>query len=222
MTDYISEGMTWSEVFGILNKVIDKVTWIEGAIGGALVEGRIDYAAIINKPSINGVELEGELSHEDLKIDIGSSLKERIAGIEGRTSEAEGECVSLDNRASALESFEDMYKSKVDTLEDGRTGDLGRISTLEAHRIVDASNITQLQSRVNAVDSSISSLNIQQDANNSLIQNRIENMDDVNNVIVTKINELITRTNRVASAACGAEPMSVCLQPIQQFDLENK
>ena len=217
----IYEGMTWDEVFGILNSLIDTVIEMQGALGESLVNGRIDYSMVINKPSVNGVELDGDKSSEDLAIEIGSEVSGRLSGFESRVSDTEVANADLDDRADALESFKNTYKTKVDTLESGRVADQSRISTLESHRTNDAANITQLQNRVNAVDTSISSLNIQQGANSTLITQQVQTMDDVNDIIVTKINEIITRTNLIADAACNAGQSNVCVQPVQQLDLEN-
>ena len=44
-------------------------------MGGIIIEGKDDYNELENKPSINGVPLEGDLSSEDLHIEGGPGGK---------------------------------------------------------------------------------------------------------------------------------------------------
>lgn len=81
---HITEGMTWEQAFGIINQIIDAINALNNAVDGALVDGRIDYSAITNKPKINGVELVGDLSQDDLSIDAGQTLTRRIQDFEER------------------------------------------------------------------------------------------------------------------------------------------
>ncbi len=104
----ITEGMTWAEAFGIINQVIDAVNSLNEAIGGALVDGKVDYNTIVNRPHINGVELVGDLTQEELEISIDGetlekidSLSERIDGVEESLSEK----VEIDNISTILQEY---------------------------------------------------------------------------------------------------------------------
>lgn len=81
---HITEGMTWQQAFGIINRVIDKLNALDDAVGGALVDGRIDYTAIVNRPTINGVEIVGNLSQDDLSINAGQVVTTRMQEFENR------------------------------------------------------------------------------------------------------------------------------------------
>ena len=66
----ITEGMTWAQAFGIVNQLIAAVNALSEAVGGALVDGRVDYNSIVNRPKINGVELVGDLTQAQLSISL--------------------------------------------------------------------------------------------------------------------------------------------------------
>ena len=66
----LNEGMTWSTVIAILNQLIAQSNSFSTAIGGSLVNGRISYEALENKPTINGVTIVGNTNSEDIAIDI--------------------------------------------------------------------------------------------------------------------------------------------------------
>lgn len=216
----IQEGMTWSEVFEILNALINDVIEIKEALGSTLVDGKIDYEAIINKPSINGVELSGDKSHESLKIEIGSTIKSEIKGLGARVSDAEGVYGTLESRAESLESFEEIYKPKVDDLEDNRTDDVERIAALEGNRTTDSQAIQQLQNRLGDVDTSIAALATQQSLGTTAAQ-RVLELSEADETIVAKINTLINSHNRLAEGACQHNITDVCLTPIQQLDISD-
>ena len=66
----LNEGMTWSTVIAILNQLIAQSNAFSTAVGGSLVNGRISYEALENKPTINGVTIVGNTNSEDIAIDI--------------------------------------------------------------------------------------------------------------------------------------------------------
>lgn len=212
--------MSWSEVFEILNALINDVIEIKEALGSTLVDGKIDYEAIINKPSINGVELSGDKSHESLKIEIGSTIKSEIEGLDARVSDAEGVYGTLESRAESLESFEEIYKSKVDDLEGNRTSDVERIAALEGNRTADSQAIQQLQNRLGGVDTSIAALTTQQSLGTAAAQ-RVLQLSEANKTIVARINTLINSHNRLAEGACQHNITDVCLTPVQQLDISD-
>ncbi len=139
MIENIREGMTMGEFVTIINKLIDQYNSIEGVIGEAVVNGKIDYNAVSNRPSIEEVELVGKLNLDSL----------------------------------------------------GAAGQ----STVE-------SEIKEVVLRVNAAEETISGLPTSETVS----------------TIRDKVNEIITRTNRLASSACGEDPIEQCLQPVQQLE----
>ena len=66
----LNEGMTWRDIIPVLNQLIAQSNSFSTAIGGSLVNGRISYEALENKPTINGVTIVGNTNSEDIAIDI--------------------------------------------------------------------------------------------------------------------------------------------------------
>lgn len=85
----ITEGMTWAQAFGIINQLIAAVNALSEAVGGALVDGSVDYNSIVNRPKINGVELVGDLTQAQLSISLDSETVERIETINERIGDVE-------------------------------------------------------------------------------------------------------------------------------------
>lgn len=85
----ITEGMTWSQAFGIINQVINAINALTAAVGGAVVDGRVDYNSIINRPRINGVELVGDVTQAQLNISLDGETVERIEAINERVGGVE-------------------------------------------------------------------------------------------------------------------------------------
>ena len=85
----ITEGMTWAQAFGIINQVINAINALTTAVGGAVVDGRVDYNSIINRPRINGVELVGDVTQAQLNISLDQETVERIATINERVGGVE-------------------------------------------------------------------------------------------------------------------------------------
>lgn len=73
--------MMWSDVVAIINQLITQSNSFTTAVGGALVNGRFDYQALANKPTINGMTIVGNQSSEDLAIG-------GLPGTEGGNTEA--------------------------------------------------------------------------------------------------------------------------------------
>lgn len=78
MIENIVQGMTAAQVFSILNRMIDEHNQMMTALGGALVNGQFDYNALVNKPTINSVELIGDLTQADLEISVDAEVINRL------------------------------------------------------------------------------------------------------------------------------------------------
>lgn len=85
----ITEGMTWQQVFAILNQVIEAVNTINSALGETIESGSIDYNNLANKPSINGVTLAGSLVQSDLNLSLDAETVATMEAYESRLSGAE-------------------------------------------------------------------------------------------------------------------------------------
>lgn len=97
--------MAWSQAVSIINQVIDTLNALDTVVGGSLVDGKIDYSAIVNRPKINGVELVGDLSQDDLEINAGQTVITRLREIENSMdsfSRSLGQKVALTDLPSAL------------------------------------------------------------------------------------------------------------------------
>ena len=90
--------MLWSDAISIINQVIDKLNELDTAIGGALVDGQFDYSALANKPSINSVTLDGDLTQNDLSISIDSETQQ-----------------SINNLSDSIDTIEETLGEKIDS-----------------------------------------------------------------------------------------------------------
>ena len=100
MSKHIKEGMTWAEVVNILNEFLSTIDVISNAIRGAIVDGKIDYNSLVNRPKINGKTLTSEETTQSLGISIDnetiSQLRQAAETIAAQTATS-----LLDNKASA-------------------------------------------------------------------------------------------------------------------------
>ena len=104
----ITEGMTWAQAFGIVNQLIAAVNALSEAVGGALVDGRVDYNSIVNRPKINGVELVGDLTQAQLSISLDSETIEKINSFDNRVGGVENSLaqrITTEDLSSALQSY---------------------------------------------------------------------------------------------------------------------
>lgn len=104
----ITEGMTWAQAFGIINQLITAVNALSEAVGGALVDGRVDYNSIVNRPKINGVELVGDLTQAQLSISLDSETIEKINSFDDRVGGVEdslAQRVTVDELNSTLQPY---------------------------------------------------------------------------------------------------------------------
>lgn len=96
----ITEGMPWSEAINIINNLIAVVQDLKLAIGGSIVNGKIDFNSLANIPTINGVVLSDQATTESLKISLSQLQLELLnANVESRVSSLVAQ--SLDKKASS-------------------------------------------------------------------------------------------------------------------------
>lgn len=116
----LNQGMTWSEVFGILNQLIALVNSQQTAIGDTLVNGRIDYTRLINIPKINGVELIGDRAQNELNLQADEEVLQAVRDFGTR----------IDDFSTGMSG----HLTRIVALEDYRTGDNNRITALESEK----------------------------------------------------------------------------------------
>lgn len=143
--------MTQAQIFAILNELINAYNATEGAVADSLTDGKIDYDKLVNRPSINGVILEAELSQAELEISMDAETIQRLVSMERRVAGTETAETSNDARIQTLEGFKTTYKGYVDTLRTQRTADRGDIDTLQSQRTTDSGRIDLLDERYSAV-----------------------------------------------------------------------
>lgn len=105
---HIQEGMLWSDAISIINQVIDKINELDTALGGALVNGQFDYSALANKPSINSVELDGDLTQTQLGISIDDATQQSISDLSDSIDsiqETLGEKIDSNDLNTALQEY---------------------------------------------------------------------------------------------------------------------
>lgn len=101
------------QAFGIINQLIDVVNGLNEAMGGALVDGKIDYNSIVNRPQINGVELVGNLTQAQLEISLDSETTSKLDGFEETLGNVEDSLARRPTTAD-LEAALQSYAKTVD------------------------------------------------------------------------------------------------------------
>ena len=98
--ELIREGMSWGQTINIINNLIMDVDSIKKAFGNTIIDGKIDYNALVNRPKINGKTLTSEETTQSLGISIDnetiSQLRQAAETIAAQTATS-----LLDNKASA-------------------------------------------------------------------------------------------------------------------------
>lgn len=172
MIEYIREGMSASQVFDILNHLIEEHNQMMTALGGALTDGQFDYSALANKPKINGIVLEDDINPGDILPDIDNALVERVNdfsqqlqnytqersgyverlhNIEQAQSSANSRIATLEGEKSARETDLATYKATINGLVTGIGERMTAAETRETNR-----NTAFLQ-RVETVESALNS-----------------------------------------------------------------
>lgn len=139
--------MTWKQAFGIINLLIDVVNGLNEAMGGALVDGKIDYNSIVNRPQINGVELVGNLTQAQLEISLDSETTGKLDGFDEKLGNIED---SLAKRLTTedLETALRPYAKTVDlpdisglaTKQELTQGLAGKVATTDYNSTITALN----------------------------------------------------------------------------------
>lgn len=142
MIENIVEGMKAVQVFDILNRLIDEHNQLMNALGGALVDGKLDYKALVNKPAINGIELSGDVNPADLVMGVDDAVLEKVN--------------SVSRQLQDYQTERNGYVQRLGQLESGRTADLQRISTLEGEKTARESDLVAYKATINALAISVS------------------------------------------------------------------
>ena len=148
----ITEGMTWAQAFGIINQLIAAVNALSEAVGGALVDGSVDYNSIVNRPKINGVELVGDLTQAQLSISLDSETIEELNSFDSRVGSIEdslAQMVTADELNNTLQPY-------------AKTADLPDISSLAtktelAQGLNERVSVTNFNTVLTQLNTSISS-----------------------------------------------------------------
>lgn len=144
--------MTWAQAFGIINQVINAINALTTAVGGAVVDGCVDYNSIINRPKINGVELVGNLTQAQLSISLDSETIEELNSFDSRVGSVEdslAQMVTADELNNTLQPY-------------AKTADLPDISNLAtktelAQGLNERVSVTNFNTVLTQLNASISS-----------------------------------------------------------------
>ena len=139
--------MSFGDVVGILNRLIDVVNTTAGAMSECLTDGRIDYQRIVNIPRINGVELVGDLTQAMLEIGLDAEVSQRLLVYDRRIATVEDDGAKRLKRISVLESQRKLDSEAIDELKPY----MQRVKSLEDHRVNDVEKIGLLDQRYSSL-----------------------------------------------------------------------
>lgn len=244
MIQHIEEGMTWQQVFAIINEMIDKFNGLYGATEGVVVDGHIDYNVITNKPSINGVELVGNKTQADINVQIDSETQTALNTLGGRVSVVEEdltETVTTEELDTELQPYAkttdlpDMTgyytKQQVDTSLGQKVdtstyntqvqqlstainskADAGEVPTVAQWQVLRS----EMESKVTQAGNSASTA---ASAASAAVEEAIQDLPNNTTIhqIVSKVNEIVERSNTLSAAECGIAPLDKCLVHVQQL-----
>lgn len=129
--------MSASQVFDILNRLIEEHNQMMTALGGALTDGQFDYSALANKPKINGIVLEDDINPGDILPDIDNALVERVNDfsqqLQNYTQERSG------------------YVERLHDVEQAQGSDSSRIATLEAEKSARETDLATYKATINGL-----------------------------------------------------------------------
>ena len=142
--EYLYEGMTMGQMVGIINQLIAVVNQSYGVVSGALVDGKIDYTNIVNRPRINGVEVVGSITPSQIGVTENSEVLQQVEQVNLRVNAVEDSNDGLAGRVGTLEGFRESDVERIGQLESEKTSRDNQVSDLvaEAALIVAASNQT--------------------------------------------------------------------------------
>lgn len=244
MIENIKQGMTAAQVFEILNRLIDEHNQMMTALGGALVDGKFDYNGLSNKPRINNVELVGDRTQADLDISIDTTVTRELSSFRQRIGDAENTLLQKVSTADLTTRLADYAKSadlpdvsalatkqelsrglaeKVTTKDFntaltqlntsiGSKADAGVVPTVSQWQVLRS----EMESKVTQAGNSASSA---ASAASAAVEEAIQDLPDNTTIqrIVSKVNEIVTRSNTLSAAECGSAPLDKCLNPVQQL-----
>ncbi len=240
----ITEGMTWAQAFGIINQLIAAVNALSEAVGGALVDGRIDYNSIANRPKINGVELVGNLTQAQLSISLDSETIEKLNSFDSRVGNVEDSLakrVTVDELKSTLQPYAKTAElpdiSNLATKTELTQGLNERVSVANFKKVLTQLNTTisskasagevptvvqwqvlrsEMETKVTQAGNSASTA---ASAASAAVEEAIQGLPDNTTIqrIVSKVNEIVTRSNTLSASECGSMPLDRCLMPVQQL-----
>lgn len=120
MIETLQEGMSAAQVFAVLNALIAEHNELMTALGGVLAGGELSYNALTDKPTLDGVELTGDVSSADLSLTVDNAVLERVDAME--------------SSMSSFATLRDSDAARISTLESNRTADIARVAALEGER----------------------------------------------------------------------------------------
>ncbi len=188
----IQEGMTWGQVFEIINQLIDSYNSTQDAIAASVTNGQIDYNKIINRPSINSVELLGDLMQADLSIEMDVETKQQLSEVTDRVAAAETSDVNNGVRITTLEGYRTTDRALIDEL----TPYKARVQTLESTQETESGRIDLLDERY----SSLHTTQTTEQTKVANIQVQIATDEDNFDEVVSRLKTTIGRVNEVVDA----------------------
>lgn len=131
-----------AQMVGIINQLIAVVNQSYGVVSGALVDGKIDYTNIVNRPRINGVEVVGSITPSQIGVTENSEVLQQVEQVNLRVNAVEDSNDGLAGRVGTLEGFRESDVERIGHLESEKTSRDNQVSGLvaEAALIVAASN----------------------------------------------------------------------------------
>ena len=244
MIENIKQGMTAAQVFGILNRLINEHNQMMTALGGALVDGKFDYRGLANKPRINSVELVDDRTQADLDISIDTSVTRELSNFRQRIDDAENTLLQKVSTADLTTMLADYAKSTelpdvsvLATKQDLNRGLAEKVTKSDFNTVLTQLN-TSIGSKASAgevptvaqwqvlrsemeakVTQAGNSASTAASAASAAVEDAIQDLPDNTTIqqIVSKVNEVVTRSNTLSAAECGSAPLGRCLDPVQQL-----
>lgn len=244
MIENIEQGMTAAQVFDILNRLIVEHNQMMTALGGALVDGKFDYNGLANKPRINSVELLGDLTQADLDISIDTTVTRELNSFRQRIVDAENTLLQKVSTADLTTELADYAKSadlpdvSVLATKQELTRGLGeKVATSDFSTVLAQLNTaigskasagevptvaqwqvlrSEMEAKVTQAGNSASTAT---SAASAAVEEAIQDLPNNTTIqqIVSKVNEIVTRSNTLSASECGSAPLDKCLNPVQQL-----
>jgi len=130
-----------------INKIAASLKTGEG--GGSKTD---DYNKLKNKPTINGVEIVGDLTSQELGInEITAEERQKIQSLDSRFAELDSIDVKLENAISDLEDRADGVDNELDGIDQN-------IVTMQSDISANSTDINSLKNRVSTAENDIDDL----------------------------------------------------------------